>query len=207
MRRRIAAASGWLTTPSAQTSAAQTRITVRYWLSSIVSSSQAVPPQEAVEMNSVDTGGARRRGHVVAVALEQPLGVAALVRADPLVARHLERLVHVDRRLALASALARPRLQRGLLRKRDAALEVVPELAHVPRPAVLRQALHELGRAHRRRVGVRAEPEVPERALDEEGQVVEPLAQRRQPHLEHRQPVVEVRAELLGVDLAAQVAV
>ena len=41
-----------------------------------------MPPQEAVEVDAIDPGRAGRRGHVVVVPLEEPLGVAAFLRAD-----------------------------------------------------------------------------------------------------------------------------
>src|SRR5688500_8503810 len=67
------------------------------------------------------------------------------------------------------------------------------------------EARHEAAAAQRvagRTVGA----EIVEQPLDQEWQVPDTLAQRRQPDRQHREAIVEVGAEAPGVDLRAQVA-
>jgi hypothetical protein len=86
-------------------------------------------------------------------------------------------------------------------------LQVVAQLAHVARPVVGAQRREERGVGlHLRRHPALAADLLDQRG-DDERQVVEALAQRREVHRDHREAVVQVRAKAPGVDLAAQVAV
>src|SRR5262245_892856 len=156
-------------------------------------------------MDAVDAGGALRGGDVVVVTREEALRVAALVGTDPGFARRLERLGDVDLGVAVAADVGAG--ERWPLRQRDAPLDVVAQLADVARPGVLREVREELLCAHDLALGVVGEAQPFDDVVDEQAQVVEALAQRREAHLEHGEAVVEVRAEFLGVDLAAQVPV
>ena len=86
-------------------------------------------------------------------------------------------------------------VQHVAAREHDRALDDVLELAHVARPLVSEQPPHRLGRdildALARLAGV-----TPQERANQQRDVVDALAQRRQRHREDVEPVVEILAEL-----------
>ena len=94
-------------------------------------------------------------------------------------------------------------LELRAVRERARALDDVAQLAHVAGPRVVAQALELLARD----LELLAARELPREVLDEQRDVVGPLAQRRHVHAHDGEPVVEILAEALRGDLGAQVAV
>src|SRR5262245_37771865 len=93
---------------------------------------EAGAPEQAVHVDAIDPRRARRGADVVVVQGEQLLEVLALEPPDPALALDAERLGRVDARAG--------RLERGGERRRfverEAALDVVAQLADVAGPAV-----------------------------------------------------------------------
>src|SRR2546422_1572401 len=87
--------------------------------------------------------------------------------------------------------------------QKDRALEDVLQLADVARPRVHPQALQRVVGQRRRRPG-QSEPGPIEEGVDELGQIVEALAQRREPELDSAQAIEQVRSEPTLVDELAQ---
>ena len=169
---------------------------------------EAVFPEQPVEIDAIDAGRARRRADAVLVLAQQLFQVAAFERADPGLARLAQRLADVDGALGPGNGSGGARAaRRGEVMQRHATFEVVAQLADVARPGVLGQRAQEPRRTHGRQRLVVDGSEVAHDVLDQRRQIGEPLAQRRQPHLDDRQPVVEVGAELVGAHLLAQAAV
>ena len=93
-----------------------------------------------------------------------------------------------------------------VLRQRDAALEHVPELADVAGPVVgAEQGKRRLG--HAGHALAAAGGRFSHQVVDEQRDVLAPLAQRREVDGHHLQPVVEVLAEASGRDRPPEVAV
>src|SRR5690606_17914791 len=88
----------------------------------------------------------------------------------------------------------------------QAALDDVLELADVAGPGMPEEALHRAV-GHPAHVLLELGAEVAEEVLDQERDVALALAQRRQAHLDHVEPVVEVLAEAALPDLLQQIAV
>src|SRR5438132_13499861 len=89
-------------------------------------------------------------------------------------------------------------------REDDRALDDVLELAHVAGPVVLHETFERLF-ADRRRLGGRAVTVLREEVLDERGDVLFPIAERRHMDVDDVESVKEVVAELLLLDLSLQV--
>ena len=90
-------------------------------------------------------------------------------------------------------------------RQDDRPLDDVAQLADIARPVVRLERRHRLLRQRRRR-----DPplggEAGEEMVDQLGNVLAPLAQRRNPHRHDVQPVIEVLAEAPGGDFLGKVA-
>src|SRR5678815_3229141 len=95
--------------------------------------------------------------------------------------------------------------RQGLVQRR-AALEVVPELADVPRPGRELEAGEE-GRIGESTPGLLVEGEPPQELAGDERDVAGPLPERRQAHGEHGEPEVEVGPEPADVDLRPELAI
>src|SRR2546426_1127396 len=87
--------------------------------------------------------------------------------------------------------------------QKDRALEDVLQLADVARPRVHPQALQRVVGQRSRRPG-QSEPGPLEEGVDELGQIVEALAQRREPELDSAQAIEQVRSEPTLLDELAQ---
>ncbi len=94
----------------------------------------------------------------------------------------------------------------GPLRQHHRPLDRVLQLAHVARPVVRQQRVQGARREplHLLAVGARV---LLDEVADQRGNVALALAQRRQRHRHHVEPVVEVLAEAPGLHLGGQVAV
>jgi hypothetical protein len=98
------------------------------------------------------------------------------------------------------------REQHGAIRGQHRALDHVPQLADVARPAVLPEDAHRLV-GNRPHGAVVLGRELQRVVLGECRDVVAALAQRREAQLADGQPVVEVRAEAPGRDGGLEVAI
>ena len=86
-----------------------------------------------MQVDAIDLGRARRGADVAAVRGEQPLEVVALDVVHPALSHRAQRLRDIDRRLRIDGIEPLDRLPR------EAALDVVAQLAHVARPRVAQQ--------------------------------------------------------------------
>jgi hypothetical protein len=87
----------------------------------------------------------------------------------------------------------------------DDAFDGVLQLADVPRPRMVDEALQRRGRNIDGAPILRVRR--PQEVIDEGGNLVAPLTQRRDPDLDHVQPVIEVLTEAPGADLDLEIAV
>src|SRR5262245_33950379 len=96
----------------------------------------------------VDAGLARRRSQVSAVFAEKLAGVFALERIDDLALELAERTTQIDRaapRVARHVELDLLRLDLVGLSQDEGVVDLVLQLAHVPRPLVEEELLHRRG--------------------------------------------------------------
>ena len=162
----------------------------------------SVALEETMHVHAVDPRLARGLRHVAVRPVEQRGDVAALEVGDEDVLRDLVGLLDVDRGLA---SRARGRARGGRVgrdpdRVRDhVPLDEVAELADVPRPAV---GLH-LGEDLRREEPARAlRFHFHQKVIDEERNVLDPIAERRHAERHYREPIKQIFSKTAGVHLS-----
>src|SRR5262249_36610211 len=109
-----------------------------------LSLSEAVTPEQPIEVHPIDARVPRSGSDVVAVSREHLLDVLSFEGARPALARGFERLGHVGHRCGIFRKIA---LERCALAQSDAPFDVVPELANVAGPCMAREIGDEARRA------------------------------------------------------------
>ena len=166
-------------------------------------------------MAAVHARRPRDRRLVALVGLQAGDQVGALEGGDELVLRLEERHVEADagQRVAhdhgcvrLARRALGSRRDRHLLVHHEAALEVVPQLAHVAGPASQANPIEEHVRGEAGQLA-RARSHAGQQRVHQEREVPLPLPERGEGDLQDREAKVEVRAKMTLVDLRAEIPV
>src|SRR5262249_35847229 len=158
----------------------------------VVATPNSEPNEHPLKVSSVHARTFCGPGHVAVRSLEQRARVEALEPIAPHLSGFFERHVDGEKRLDAGRKrhlCAVAPSARFLPADRDAALDEVPELAHVARPAPREERRRDLGG---QRAGLTAEALV--EVLREKGDVLASRTKRRHLELDHREPVVKVFA-------------